>query len=82
VLIFSCFLLYFLLSVGSGCTPGFLVIKKYSSATQIYFHLQVGVVSDYDLLALDSMAGIVSDLLLTNNLYSHIRRYVLNCKYQ
>jgi hypothetical protein len=27
------------------------------SATQSYFHLQVGVVSDYDLLALDSISG-------------------------
>uniref|UniRef100_A0A453KGE0 CBS domain-containing protein n=1 Tax=Aegilops tauschii subsp. strangulata TaxID=200361 RepID=A0A453KGE0_AEGTS len=32
-------------------------VMKYSSTTQLYSHLQVGVVSDYDLLALDSMAG-------------------------
>lgn len=37
--------------------PHVFLSPKYSSAAKIYFHLQVGVVSDYDLLALDSMAG-------------------------
>jgi hypothetical protein len=65
-------------------TPISLAIIAVLSIILVYskhLHLQVGVVSDYDLLALDSMPGIqdFKEILISCLQWIHIKPFVWNC---